>query len=166
MNKKTLLAMASGLSAMALVAASGPALAFGHHGPEGHHGGDMQFRLLAYAAGITGEQIHTAFKTAGPTLKADFEALKTAKQTADSCILAGTASCSTQISAYATAQSTLEAEKLSIWQGLFSAKGVNNTAAVSLKSNLDGLNAQKRQLLHSVFSSAEDTSLIEKPAQE
>jgi hypothetical protein len=167
MNKKNLLAMASGLSALALVATCGPALASGHFGHRGHHGGDMQFRLLAHAAGITGEQIHAAFAAKASTLKSDFEAVKSTKKAADACIIAGNASCSTQISAYATAQSTLAQDKLSVWQGLFAANGTTkDAAAVSLKSNLDDLNAKKRQLLHSVFSSAEDTSVTEKPAQE
>jgi hypothetical protein len=156
MNKKAILAMASGLSALALAATCGPALAFGHHG-HGHGGGDRQFFLLAHAAGITGAQIHQAFETAGPTLKTDFQALKTDKAAVDSCIIAGgTAGCTSQINAYAAAQTALTQEKLSIWQGLF-AKAPNASAAVSLKTNLDNLNAEKHALLKGVFSSAKDS---------
>jgi hypothetical protein len=159
MNKKAILAMASGLSALALAATCGPALAFGPHGHgHGHHGGDMQYFLLARAAGITGAQIHQAFETAGPTLKEDFQTLKTDKAAVDACIIAGTAGgCSTQIGKYITAQNALTQEKLSIWQGLFATPGLNNTAAINLKSNLEKLNADKRALLKGVFSSAKDS---------
>ncbi len=54
MNKKGIVAMVSGLGALALVATCAPAMAFGHHG---HHGGDMKLGLLAHAAGITHDQI-------------------------------------------------------------------------------------------------------------
>jgi len=150
--------MASGLSALALAATCGPALAFGHHGHR-HHGGDMQFFLLAHAAGITGEQIHTAFKAAAPTLKADFENLKSTKKLADACIIAGTAAgCSTPIGNYSSAQSKLTLDKLGVWQTLFATNGATkDAAAVTLKGNLENLDAQKRQLLHSVFSSAKNS---------
>ncbi len=155
MNKKNLLAMASGLSALALVATCGPALASGHFGHRGHHGGDMEFGLLAHSAGITHDQIRTAFKN-DTALKTDFENLKTAKKAMDACIIAGTCTSGSggQVAAFAAAQSALTQEKLTVWQNLFATKGVNNAAAVSLKTQLDSLNAQKHQLLHQVFSSA------------
>ncbi len=115
----------------------------------------MQYRLLAHAAGISGDTIHAAFKS-DTTLKSDFEALRTARKAMDACIIAGT--CTNQVATYASAQQALTQEKLTVWQNLFAAKGVNNAAAVSLKTNLDNLIAQKHELLHSVFSSAAGTS--------
>ena|SRR5208283_4751860 len=165
MNRKTLLTAITGLSAMALAATCAPALAMGHHG-HGHQGGDMQFFLLAHAAGITGAQIHAAFEAAGPTLKTDFQNLKTDKAAVDSCIIAGgTSGCTSQITAYATAQTALTQEKLSIWQGLF-AKAPNAPAAVSLKGKLDNLNAEKRALVKGVFSSAENSDSFTPPASQ
>jgi hypothetical protein len=156
MNRKSLLAAVSGLSALALAATCGPALAFGPHG-HGHSGDDMQYGLLAHAAGITSAQIEAAFEAAGPTLHADGQTLRADKAAVDSCIIAGgTAGCSTQIAAYTAAKSALTQEQLSIWQGLF-AKAPNANAAVSLKSNLDNLNTQKHNLIKQVFSSAKDS---------
>ena len=157
MNSKKILASVSGLSALALVATCGSAFAFGHHGGH-HHGSDMEFGMLAHAAGITGEQIHTAFKS-DTALKTDFETLKTAKTAMDACIIAGTCTSGSggQVASYAAAQSALTQEKLNVWQGLF-ASAPNKSAAVSLKSQLDALNAQKHQLLHQVFSSAKGST--------
>ena len=164
MNKKTLLAAIGGLSALALAATCAPALAMGHRG-HGHHGGDMKFFLLAHAAGISGETIHTAFKN-DAALKTDFEALKTAKKAADTCIVAGncTSGSSGQIATYAAAQSALAQEKLTVWQNIFAAKGVNNTAAVSLQTQLAQLDGQKRQLLHQAFGSTKGTDSVTPPA--
>jgi hypothetical protein len=150
MISKTLLAKVSGLSALALVATCGSALAFGHHG---HHG-DMQFGLLAHAAGITHDQIRTAF-TNDATLKTDFQNLKTSKTAMDACIVAGT--CTNEVATYASAQQTLTLEKLAVWQKLF-ASAPNKAQAVSLKGQLDQLNAQKHQIMHQAFSSAQGSS--------
>ena len=152
MNKKTLVATVTGLSALALTAIGGTALAYGHHGHGNHHG-DMKFGLLAHAAGLTKDQIRTAFMD-DAALKTDFESLKKAKMAVDSCIVAGT--CTNEITTFASAQQALTQEKLTVWQNLF--KGAPNKAqAVSLKGQLDQLNAQKRQLLHQAFSSAKGT---------
>lgn len=151
MNRKTLVAMVSGLSALALVATCGPALAFGHHG---HHG-DVQYGLLAHAAGLTKSQIHSAFKS-DPALKTDFQNLRTAKTAMDSCVVAGACN-NNEIATYASAQQALTQQKMTVWQNLF--KGApNDAAAVSLKGQLDQLNAQKHQIMHQAFSSAKGTN--------
>ena len=147
MNRKTVVAMVSGLSALALAATCIPALAYGHHG---HHG-DMQYGLLAHSAGLTRQQIHSAFKS-DPALKTDFENLRSAKKTLDTCVVAGACN-NGEIAAFASAQSALTQEKMTVWQNLF--KGApNDAAAVSLKGQLDQLNATKHQIMHQAFSSA------------
>jgi hypothetical protein len=154
MNRKSLLATVSGLSALALTVTCGPALAFGAHG-HGHHGADGQYFLLAQAAGITGDQIHAAFM-ADTNLKTDFAAVRTAKKAVDACIIAGTCTSgpSGQVATLASAQSSLTTEKLGVWQSLFATKGVNNAAAVSLQTQLQALDTQKHTLIKQVFSSA------------
>jgi len=157
MNRKTLVATVSGLSALALVAICGTAMAYGHHG---HHHGDMKFGLLAHAAGLTKDQIRTAFMN-DAALKTDFENLKKAKMAVDSCIVAGT--CTNEITTFASAQQALTQEKLTVWQTLF--KGApNKSQAVSLKGQLDQLEAQKHQLLHQAFSSGKGTDNVTPPA--
>src|SRR6202023_3179795 len=104
-----------------------PALAYGHHG---HHG-DMQYGMLAHEAGLSRDQIHSAFK--GDTaLKTDFQNLKNAKKAMDTCIVAGncTSGPTGQIAAYANAQQALTQEKMTVWQGLF-AGAPNKAQAVS-----------------------------------
>ncbi len=164
MNKRTLVTAISGLSALALAATCVPALAMGSDGSR-HHGDDMKFFLLAHAAGISGETIRTAFNSDAP-LKTDFEALKTAKKAVDTCIVAGncTAGSNGQIATYAAAQSALAQEKLTVWQNIFATKGVNNTAAASLQTQLAALDAQKHQLLHQALSSAKNTDSVTPPA--
>jgi hypothetical protein len=162
MKTKATLAMVSGLAALALAATCGPALAFGHHGHGQRHGGE-KFGLYAHAAGITGDQIRTAFKN-DPALKSDFETVKADKKAVDACIISG-ASCTSQIQAYAAAQSALTTEKLTDWQNLFVANGTTkDAAAVTLKSSLDSLNQQKHQLLHQAFSSAKGSDSMTPPA--
>src|ERR1700735_1423843 len=150
MKNKSALATISGLAALALAATCSPALAFGHHG-HGHHGGDMKLGLLAHAAGVSGETIHSTFKN-DATLKSDFQNVRNTKKTMDACIIAG--GCNNgEIAAYASAQSALTQQKMTDWQTIFAA-APNKGAAASLKSQLDALNQQKHQLLHQAFSSA------------
>ena len=153
MNRKTVVAMVSGLSALALAATCVPALAFGHHG---HHG-DMQYGLLAHAAGLSRDQIHSAFKN-DPALKTDFQNLRTAKKAMDACVVAGACN-NGEIAAFASAQQALTQEKMTVWQNLFKS-APNKAQAVSLKGQLDQLNAQKHQILHQAFSSAKGPSSV------
>ena len=149
MNKKTLVSIVSGVSALVLAATCLPALAFGHHAH--HRGGDMKFALYAHAAGLTREQIRSAFKN-DAALKTDIMNLKTARKAADACVVAGSCN-NNEVVTYASAQQALTQEKLTVWQNLFK-NAPNKTAATSLKSQLDSLNAQKRQLLRQAFNSA------------
>jgi len=152
--------MVSGLAALGLAATCVPALAYGHHG---HHG-DMQYGMLAHAAGLTQEQIHSAFK--GDTaLKTDFQNLKSAKKAMDTCIIAGncTSGANGQVATFANAQAALTQEKMNVWQGLF-ATAPNKAQAVSLQSQLDNLKAQKHALMHQMFSSNKGTDSVTPPA--
>lgn len=150
---------------MALVVTCGPALAFGHHG---HHGKDKEYGLLAHAAGISGQTIHSTF-TNDAQLKTDFQNLIAAKKAMDACIIA--ASCTSgpqgQVAAYANALQALTQQRMTDWQTIFAASGVNNAAAVSLKGQLDQLKAQKRQIMHQAFGSAKGvTSSATPPASQ
>jgi hypothetical protein len=159
MSKKTITAIISGIS-LTLAATCLPAFAFG-----GHHRGGMQYAMLARAAGVTKDQVHTAFKN-DAALKTDFQNLRATKKAMDACIVAaGVAAggCSAQITAYANAQSALTQEKMTVWQGLF-AGAPNASAAVTLKGQLDALNTQKHSLMHSVFSSAKSTNAVTAPS--
>lgn len=150
MKRKTILATVAALSTLGLAATCIPASAYGHHG---NHRSDMQLGLLAHAAGLTKDQIHSAFKS-DAALKTDFENFKKAKSAVDSCIVAGT--CTNEIATYASAEQALTQEKLTVWQNLF--KGApNKSQAVSLKGQLDQLHTQKHQIIHQVFGSAKST---------
>jgi hypothetical protein len=154
MTRKTIISMVSGASALVLAATCIPAMAYGRHG---HHGGDMKLGMLAHAAGVTREQIRTAFKS-DTNLKTDFLALKNAKKAMDACVIAGACN-NGEIAAFANAQSALTQEKMTVWQGLF--KGAPNDAqAISLKAQLDSLNAQKHSLMHQSFSSAKASGSV------
>jgi hypothetical protein len=161
MKHKSALAIVSGLAALALAATCGSALAMGHHGH--HHGGDMEYGMLAHAAGVSGQTIHSTFKN-DSTLKSDFQNLRAAKKAVDACIISG-ASCTSQITAYASAQSALTQQKLNDWQTIF-AGAPNKGAATSLKSQLDDLNAKKHQLLKQAFNSSSATSATSQSTQQ
>jgi hypothetical protein len=157
MNKKKVASIISGVSALVLAATCLPALAYGHHGLGGHHhrGADMKFALYAHAAGLTHDQIRSAFQN-DTALKTDFQNLRTAKTAMDSCLIAGTCN-NNEVATYASAQQALTQEKLTVWQNLFKT-APNKQAAVSLKSQLETLNSQKHQILHQTFSSASNSS--------
>ena len=149
MNKKSVLTMVSGLAALALAVTCGSALAMGHHGH--YHGGDMQLGLLAHAAGVSGETIHSTFRN-DATLKTDFQNLRAAKKAMDACVIAGACN-NGEIAAYANAQSALTQQKMNDWQKIF-AGAPNKNAATSLKGQLEQLNAQKHQLIRQAFNSS------------
>jgi len=149
MNKKTIISIVSGVSALALAATCLPALAYGHHGFGHHHGGDVEFALYAHAAGLSRDQIHSAFKN-DATLMTDFQNFRNAKVAMDSCLVAG--SCNNEIATFASAQQAVTQEKLTVWQNLFK-NAPNKGAAVSLKTQLDALNTQKHQAMHQAFGS-------------
>jgi hypothetical protein len=134
---------------MLLAATSAPALAFGGHG-HGGHGGDRQLGLLAHAAGLTGSQIHTAFKS-DPNLKTDFTNLKAARTAMNTCIVAGT--CKNEVATYASAQQALTQEKMTVWQNLF-AGAPNKAQATSVMNQMTALNEQKHALMQQIFSSS------------
>jgi hypothetical protein len=156
MSKKTVLSMVAGVSGLVLAATCLPVLAFGPHGGHHHHGGGDEFGLYAKAAGITHEQIRTAFQ--GSNIKTDFQNLRAAKKALDACIIAGT--CSNEVATYATDLQTLTTDKLNVWQTLFQ-NAPNKSAAISLKTQLDGLNATRRQLLQGVFGSSKNAPATE-----
>jgi len=138
---------------MLLTATCSPALAFGGHG-HGGHGGDGHLMMLAHAAGLTGQQIHEAFRS-DLNLKADFSKLKTDRSAMTTCIVAGT--CTNQVATYAADQQALTQEKMTIWQNLF-ASAPNKAQATSVLNQMTALNAQKHALMQQIFSSAKGSS--------
>jgi hypothetical protein len=159
MNKKSALAMVSGLAALALAATCGSALAMGHHGH--HHGGDMEYGMLAHAAGISGETIRSTFHS-DTTLKTDFQNLIAAKKAMDTCVIAGACN-NNEIQNYANAQSALTQQRLNDWQKIF-ASASNKGAATSLKSQLDSLESQKHQIMRQAFNSSNGGTITTTPA--
>ena len=140
---------------IALAATYGLALAqgWGGHGGPGH--GDRVLGLLARAGSVSGSTIKSAFQSKAATLKSDFQALHTAKQNLINCLIGGNASsCSTQISAYETAQQTIESDKISIWQGIFSDPSFKASQAQSTWQSLQSLEQQKHALLKGIFGSS------------
>jgi len=149
MIAKRAIAVVGGL-VLILAATHGLALSQGFvHGGKGRGGHDMF--LLARAAGLTHEQITTAFQS-DTNLKNDFANLKAAHEALISCLLAN--SCTTQVASFASAQQALAQERWTVWQNLF--KGVSSTnlqQAASVYSQLQQLQSQKKQIFQSVFGS-------------
>lgn len=139
-------------SALMLAAACGPALA---RGWSGGGGGERSMFLLARAAGLTRDQVASAFKN-DANIKTDRSNLKTDQQAMVTCLVSG-ASCTTQISAYTTALQTLAQERMNVWQGLF--KGAPNTKQASnVLTELQQLQAQRKQIMQQVFGSSSASS--------
>jgi len=145
MFKKMTISIVSAASIF-VIAATGIASARGGRG-----GGDHHLALLAHAAGVSGSQIHSAFKS-DPNLKTDFTNLRTTKDAMTTCLVSG-ASCSSQISAYTAAQQALTQEKMSVWQKIFQS-APNPKQASAVLGQLNQLKAQRHQIMQSVFKSA------------
>ena len=145
---------AAGVSALILAGASTMALA---HGFGGHGRGDNLW-LLARASGLTHSQIRTAFEN-DTNLKTDRTNLKNAHEAVISCLLSG-GSCTSQITAFSTALSTIATERMSVWEGLFKS-APNLSQASSVYSQLQQLRAQKKQIMQSIFSSSGSSSSTE-----
>ena len=131
--------------ALLLVAASGVAMAHGG----GHRGGDRGLFVLAKAAGLTGSQIHTAFKS-DANLATDRTNVKSTHQALVACLVTG-ADCTSQGTAYLSAKSALAQETLSVWQGLFKGNP-NPTNAAAVLGQLQQLQAQRKQIFQQAFS--------------
>ena len=161
---KKLLSMVGAGAMLGMVAFGGSAMAFGHHGG-GHHGDD-DFGLLARAAGITHEQIRTAFKN-DTALKTDFQTLMTTKKAMDSCIIsaASATACNSQIQAYAAAQQALTTEKNTVWAGLF-ANAPKKSAAATLKGQLDALKTTAHQDIRAALGSSSSSDSPDSPTAE
>ncbi|HXW85596.1 MAG TPA: hypothetical protein VEJ86_14415 [Candidatus Binataceae bacterium] len=152
-NKITLRAAVLG---GAIVLGTG-SLALAHgFGGHGHHGHDDGLGLLARAAGVSGSSIGSTFHN-NATLQKDFAAVKSAHTALVSCLVTTPSSCTSDITALATAQAQLTTDKMTAWQGLFtSAPNLSNANTVlgelnNLKSQEKALHQQKWQILQGVF---------------
>jgi hypothetical protein len=132
-----------------LAATCGLALAQGWHGHRGGSGGDGKLFMLAKVAGVDHSQMHTAFK--GDTaLKPDFESVKSTHQALVACLVSGTGSCDSQITAFASAQQALTMEKYKVWEGLF--KGAPNAGkATTLLGQMQQLQQQRHAMFQAAF---------------
>lgn len=145
-GKRTIVVLAG--SVLILVATSMVALARGFGGPGG---GGHSMWLLARAAGLSHSQIETAFQNSN--VKADRANLKSAHDTMMTCLVSG-GNCTTQISSFAGALQTMAQDRMTVWQTLFkSASATNLQQAASVYTQLQQLQAQKKQIMQGVFGS-------------
>ncbi len=129
---------------LSVVVASGVAMAQGGH----RGGGDRGIFMLAKAAGISRSTIFTAFKSSN--LKADHAALLTAKQNLAACLVTG-GSCSTQITACVTAETTLATDQANLWQGLF-ATAPNLPNAAKFLTAAQAFQAQRKSIFQTYLA--------------
>lgn len=146
MNLGTRLAMMTGAIALALTIGAGAAMAH----PGGGHGDHKMF-LLARAAGITHDQIMTAFK-GDANLATDRTNLRNARDAMMTCVVSGGGSCSNEISAYSSALQALTQEKMTVWQNLFK-QAPNANQAQTVLGELRQLQTQRKQIFQQVFGS-------------
>jgi hypothetical protein len=143
-------------AALMLAAMSGLALA---QGVGGHRGGNHQLFVLAAAAGLSHSAIWSTFKN-DTTLATDRANLKTANQAMISCLASPTVSsggCSSQIQAYSTALGALAQERMTDWQNVMKT-APNLGQAATVYSQLQQLQAQRKQIMQSVFGTSSSTS--------
>jgi hypothetical protein len=132
-----------------LAATCGLALAQGWHRHGGGPGGDGKLFMLAKVAGVDHSQMHTAFK-GDAALKPDFESVKSTHQALVACLVSGTGSCDSQITAFAMAQQALTMEKYKVWEGLF--KGAPNAGkATTLLGQMQQLQQQRHAMFQAAF---------------
>jgi hypothetical protein len=85
---------------------------FGH----GHrHGSFLPPIVHQY---VTHEQLQAVFQQYGPTLKTDVEAVRTARQTLETDLIAGNSNVSSDVTALQTAQGNLLQEKVTVAQAV------------------------------------------------
>jgi hypothetical protein len=132
-----------------LATTCGLALAQGWHRHGGGPGGDGKLFMLAKVAGVDHSQMHTAFK-GDSALKPDFESVKSTHQALVACLVSGTGSCDSQITAFASAQQALTTEKYKVWEGLF--KGAPNAGkATTLLGQMQQLQQQRHAMFQAAF---------------
>jgi hypothetical protein len=146
-TRKQLVAIVAAISIPIVGLISTQALAYGH----GHGGKDRYLFLLARAAGITHDQIASAFK-ADTNLKTLFSNKKTAHENLINCLVTG-GNCTTQIAAYAGAEQALSQEKFTVWEGLFQ-KAPNDKQAATVLGELKQLQAQRKSIFSQIFGSS------------
>ena len=138
---KRFMPMMAGAMALALTAGAGAAMA--HEGGHGH-----KMWLLAHAAGLTHDQIVTAFKN-DAALATDRTNLHTARDAMMTCVVSG-GSCSNEISAYSSALQAMAQEKMTVWQGLFK-QAPNTSQATTVLGELRQLQTTRKQIFQQVF---------------
>jgi Spy/CpxP family protein refolding chaperone len=101
--------------ATAGLATAGIAYAQGFGGHGHHHGSFLPPIVHQY---VTHEQMHAVFQQYGPTLKSDMEAVKTARQTLETDLIAGSSNVPNDVTALQSAQNTLLQEKVTVAQAV------------------------------------------------
>ena len=143
-GKRTIAVAAA--SVLMLAVTSGLALS---HGFGGRGGGGHEMWMLARAAGLSHDQIASAFQN-DANLKTDRANLKTAHEAMMSCLVAG--NCTTQVASFASALQAMAQEQMTVWQNLFKSAPKLPQAA-SVYSQLQQLHSQKKQIFESVVGS-------------
>jgi hypothetical protein len=149
----------AGAIALGLTVGAGAAMA--------HEGGGHEHAmfLLARAAGLTHDQIATAFKS-DQNLATDRTNLRNARDAMITCIVSGSGACSNEISAYSSATQALAQEKMTVWQNLFK-QAPNASQAQTVLGELRQLQAQRKQIFQQVFGqNGDQASATSSPAAE
>jgi len=107
--------------------------------------------LLARAAGLSRAQIGSAFHN-DPNLKADFSKMRDTHEAMVTCIAKG-GSCSSEISAFASAKQKLTTDKMEVWQKLFQSPNANTKRATEVLGQLRSLRDQRHKIFEQVFAS-------------
>ena len=149
MIRKRAIVVAAGLVLM-LAVTSGLALS---HGFGGRGGGGHEMWMLARAAGLSHDQIASAFQNEAKELKADRANLKATHEAVMSCLLSQPQpGCSSQISSFSSAVQKMAQDRMTMWQDLFK-NAPKLPQAASVYAQLQQLHAQKKQIFQSVFGS-------------
>jgi hypothetical protein len=145
-GKRVIAAVAG--SVLMLAAISGLALA---HGFGGRGGGGHEMFMLARAAGLNHDQIRSAFEN-DASLRTDRSNLKNAHEALMSCLVSSGKDCSSEVTSFSNAVQAMTQERMTVWAKLFST-APNLSQAANLRSQLQQLHSQKKQLMQNVFGS-------------
>ena len=148
MTRKGVLLLVGVASIVAVSASRGAASGYGRGSHRGAGDGDV--RLLARAAGLSRGQIATALKN-DSNLKTARSNLRSSREALTACLVSGS-SCSTQISAYASARQALAQEEMTVWGNVFQGAPDAKRAA-TIFEQLKQLQAQRKQIFQQVFGS-------------
>jgi hypothetical protein len=133
-------------SVLMLAATSGLVLA---HGFGGRGRGGHEMFMLARAAGVSHDQIRTAFENSN--LRTDRTNLKTAHEAVMTCLVTGK-DCTSQIASFSNAVQTMTHDRLTMWQTVFK-NAPNPSGAANVYAQLQQLKSQQKQIFQGLRGS-------------